>query len=113
VTAYLRSLASRKPQHFVGHNPAGGAMIVALLLCLLATTLSGLATFGAEGEGLLGAWLWPLNVESEEVLEETHEFFANLTLLLVVVHVAGVAVGSWLHRENLVRAMVTGRKTID
>ncbi|MDX9765756.1 MAG: cytochrome b/b6 domain-containing protein [Ectothiorhodospiraceae bacterium] len=113
VLAYLKDMLRFRPPHFVGHNPAGGAMIVLLLASLLLTTLTGLMTWGAEGEGPFGAWLWQFGSSGEKMLEETHEFFANFTLLLVVVHVAGVAVGSLMHRENLVRAMVTGRKQVD
>lgn len=94
VLDYLRSLRAGRPEHFVGHNPAGGWMVVALLLGLLATGVSGLMLDGSE-EGL-----W----------KEFHEALANLTLLLVVVHVSGVVAASLLHRENLVRAMVTGVK---
>lgn len=106
----LQALTLKAPRH-LGHNPAGGAMIVLLLASLLVTTVSGLALYGAD------AWQGPLagllhNVDDAwiEVFEETHEVFANLTLALVLVHVLGVVWESLLHRENLVRAMITGRK---
>lgn len=110
VIGYLKSMAGGHPPRYLGHNPAGGAMIVALLGALLGTTLTGLAAYGAEGEGPLGAWCWSAGSEAEEIFEEIHEFFANLTLGLVAAHLAGVAMGSLLHGENLVRAMITGRK---
>lgn len=98
VARYLWSILRGKPEHHVGHNPAGALAIVALLVLALATTASGWAVYGDIG----GDWL-----------EDLHEGAASLMLAVVVLHVAGVALGSWVHRENLVGAMVSGRKPGD
>ena len=111
VLAYRKDHLRQRPARYLGHNPAGGLMIVALLLGLLSTSLTGLAAYAVEEDAgplagvLAGAPRW-----LAKALSETHEFFANLTLLLVALHVAGVLFGSWLHRENLIGAMITGRK---
>jgi cytochrome b len=97
VVGYLKSLFSRQPQHYVGHNPAGSWAIAALLLLIIATAASGWATFNDIGP---------------EWIEDVHEMAANATLALVAFHVAGVVISSYLHRENLVRAMVTGVKHV-
>jgi len=95
VLAYLRSLAARAPAHYTGHNPAGSWAIHALLALTIAAGATGLALYNDVG----GRWL-----------EHLHEFMANSMLAMVVVHVAGVVGGSLLHRENLVRSMITGYK---
>lgn len=106
--AYLRDLVGHRARRYLGHNPAGAAMIVALLVCLIITTVSGLGLYAVEeGAGPLAGWL-PRG--DDDVWEEVHEIFANLTLGLVGLHVAGVVLSSLAHRENLVRAMITGRK---
>lgn len=111
IKAYLGDVLRLKPQRYLGHNPAGGAMIVLLLSSLTCTALFGMGLYAVEDNaGPLAAWLGGLGESWEDVFEEVHEFFANFTLLLVGMHVAGVAVESFLHRENLVRAMFTGRK---
>lgn len=98
VVQYLKSLLSFKPEHYVGHNPAGSWVIYALLLLGLVTGASGYATYNDFG----GEWL-----------EELHEGMAGTMLTVVAVHVLGVVVSSLLHRENLVRSMITGYKTGD
>lgn len=97
VLAYSRDVASFKAPRYLGHNPAGGAMIVALLAVLTGTAVTG---YMMTTEAYWGAkWV-----------EELHEALAHGVLVLAGLHVAGVLVSSLLHRENLVKAMWTGRK---
>lgn len=112
VVGYLRDLAQFRAERTIGHNPAGGAMIIALLIMLLLTTLTGLLAYGATGGGPLAEPLFANMTYGSELFEEIHEFFANFTLILVVVHLLGVGFGSYLHKENLVRAMITGNKRV-
>ena len=115
VFNYTLAVLSRKAPRYIGHNPAGGAMIVLLLIMLLLTTLTGMAYYGAEQwEGPLASVMQQFTqVQDWHFLKEIHEFLANSTLLLVGVHVLGVVWESVLHKENLARAMVTGRKRAD
>lgn len=93
--AYLRSLPGARPQHHVGHNPAGALAIVALLGLVLTVSALGWAIEADLG----GDWL-----------AELHEGAASLMLGIAALHVLGVAIGSLIHRESLVRAMIDGRK---
>lgn len=111
VLTYLKETFTLKARRYVGHNPAGGAMIVLLLVTLAATSLSGLALYAVgESAGPLAAGLSGLSNSWEGVFNEMHEFLANFTVFLVVVHVGGVIFESLLHRENLITAMWTGDK---
>jgi len=103
-TLYLRA------KRYLGHNPAGGAMIFLLLISILMTVFSGLAVYGAENSGPLAVFLAGAGEFVREALEEVHEFFANFTLLMVFIHVGGVVVESLIHQENLAASMVHGYK---
>lgn len=97
VLAYIRDMALLRAPRYLGHNPAGGTMVVALIVTLIVTCTTGyMMTTGT---------FW-----GAKWVEEMHEAFANLTVGLVVVHVLGVLVASFEHSENLVKAMITGRK---
>lgn len=114
VWQYLKDTLILRARRYLGHNPVGGAMIILLLISLSLTTFTGIAAYGAiESAGPLGSTLGNAGEFWEDVFKETHEFFANFTVLLVVIHVAGVIVVSLLHRENLVKAMFTGYKATD
>ncbi|HOZ28109.1 MAG TPA: cytochrome b/b6 domain-containing protein [Hyphomonadaceae bacterium] len=134
VFGYLAGLVTGKSKRSVGHNPAGAAMTIALLLCVGGTAISGMALLAAEeGEGPLAGFIaaeseaaGPVTRSAvehdlaegaemseeggEEMFEEVHETFVNFTLLLIGLHIVGVIASSLAHRENLVRAMITGRK---
>ena len=108
---YLKQIFNGKAKRHLGHNPAGGAMIIALILVVGFTVISGMALLGTEGEGPLAATF--LAGLPEDPLEEVHEFFANVSVLLIALHVAGVLIASWQHRENLIRSMWNGYKSVD
>jgi cytochrome b len=180
ISGYIKGLFQRKPQHYIGHNPAGGAMVIALLISILITVYSGLALyavennagplaniygnhsvasenqststntlisnaaasenesneseadevlehktndsmlkenggkegFGGTGHSVYNGKYTSKNEQAEEFWEGLHEFFANFTLLLVILHVGGVILSSRIDKENLVKAMITGRKDI-
>jgi cytochrome b len=95
VKRYFLSILSFRPERHVGHNPAGGWAVLALLGLGAVTALAGFLSFNDYG----GHWL-----------EELHEGAASAMLALVFVHIGAVLVSSLVHRENLVRAMVTGLK---
>lgn len=113
VRAYLKDIFTFRAKRYLGHNPAGGAMIVLLLVSLALTTVTGLAVYGAgDNAGPLAAWLGGAGETWAGIFEEAHEFFSGLSLLLVFIHVGGVLFESLLHRENLIRAMFNGNKCI-
>ncbi|WP_439154402.1 cytochrome b/b6 domain-containing protein [Yoonia sp.] len=124
VLAYLRDVLARRERRYLGHNPAGAAMIVALLLVLVGTALSGwllenpvrLAQMPDLPQIIAPAYADGNDDRDRdegggsEIVEELHEVLANFLLILITLHVAGVVLASVRHRENLARAMITGDK---
>ena len=122
--AYLGAMLRGKERRHLGHNPAGAAMVLALLLTLSGTAFTGWLMADPTRVALLPtlpqivapAWAdedgdeYGEGREAEGPLKDIHETRANLLLLLIAAHVGGVVLASVRHRENLARAMVTGRK---
>ncbi len=143
IADYLKGLLIGRPKHYIGHNPAGGIMIVILLLSLLSLTLTGLKAYGVKGSGPLAKHEISFmthafadsddkethdekddrerrsqqnhrteNNEKDKFWKEVHETIAYFTLFLVSIHIMGALVSSLVHRENLIKAMITGRKQL-
>jgi cytochrome b len=140
IVNYLKGLLMGRPKHYIGHNPAGGFMTVILLLSLLSLTLTGLKAYGVKGHGPLAKHEISFvthafadsddkenhdehdnrkrrskknnRTEKDEFWEEVHETIAYFTLFLVSIHIMGVLVSSLVHRENFIKAMITGRKQL-
>lgn len=94
---YLRGLATGTATRSIGHNPAGGAMAVAMLFLLTVCCVSG--------------WLMTTRgYYADETLERIHDLSVDILLICILIHLIGVIVSSVAHRENLVKAMITGRK---
>lgn len=94
---YLRQFFAHRAPRYIGHNPAGSIMIIALLGLLVAVSVSG----------------WMLGLDryfGDEHLEELHEGSAIAILTLAGIHVLAAVVESVRHRENLIKSMITGRK---
>lgn len=131
---YLQSILVGRPIYYLGHNPLGGWMIMFLLISLALTSWTGLELYAKEGKGPLASVESRLvttahandkqrdhdddderhdreNEKGEEWIEELHEALASFSLLLVFIHIGGVFISGWLHKENLVKSMWTGYKT--
>lgn len=107
---YIKTVFSGGAKRYIGHNPAGGLMIIVLLISLVATSVTGIILEGTENSGPLASLLNNSGKIVEEILEEVHEFFANFSVFLIVIHVGGVLFESLIHKENLIKAMITGIK---
>jgi cytochrome b len=105
---YTRDLISVRAKRYLGHSPGGGTMVLALLVFLAATVVTGLVVYGGDQQA--GPLSGMFSKETGEAVEELHELVANITLALIFFHVAGVALASFAHHENLLRAMITGYK---
>lgn len=111
VIHYLKAVIKLRAKHYIGHNPAGGAMVLMLLASISMTLLFGLLTYGVgEFSGPLSSLATSFSHSTANFFKEAHEFFANFTVILIVFHVIGVAVASFQHKENLVKSMITGYK---
>jgi len=97
LASYVGLVVRGREPRYLGHNPAGGAMIVVLLLLLAALCATGVV-------------LDTPRFRDDSDFKEVHDLLTDAMLVCIALHLVGVAYASWRHRENLVAAMVSGRK---
>lgn len=97
IARYLRAILQGSEARYIGHNPAGGAMVLALMAGVMGLVVTGWMQFTDAYYG-------------EDWVTNLHSLIAHGLLVMIVVHLCGVALASLRHHENLVRAMITGRK---
>ena len=111
IIQHLRDLVHLRPAQHTGHTPVGGVMIFLLLFGLLILTLSGVMLYAMEGASLPFAGLMTgIDLDTTILIEYVHGWAADLLVLFILFHVAGVLFESLLQKQNLVRAMITGYK---
>lgn len=109
--SYFRSLLHAHPQHYYGHNPAGALMVFGLLGFLSLIILSGLATLAViDFDGPMLFLSNYLSDDASYLIRHLHSGLINVAWVMILIHVAGVITGSIQHKENLVLAMITGKK---
>jgi cytochrome b len=95
VLEHFMAMLRGHPHHDVGHNPAGGLVMVALMLLILVIGVSGYLSV----KELLG-----------DFAGEIHESVASLALAVVILHILAAIVMSLMEKQNLVKSMVDGKK---
>lgn len=111
VKRYWLSIRAGKPEHYLGHNPLGAWMVFALLGALVTLSVTGLILAGGlEYEGPFLSWVWSWSDAQIYRIEALHQWCVYGLFALVPLHIVGAIMASRQHRENLIKAMITGRK---
>lgn len=106
--SYVTSLLRGRPQHFLGHSPLGGWMTVALIAVVAAQALTGL--FTTDDIVVYGPMTPVASDETIAAASTWHQRLYVVLLALIGLHVAVTSVYSLFGRDNLIRAMISGRK---
>jgi len=97
---HLSDLSVRhKDEQHLGHNPLAALMMLSLWAVIIGLGISG--------------YLMEANIfGNKEILEEIHELLANSLYLLVPLHIISAIAMSYWERQNLIKSMITGNKTV-
>ncbi len=107
---YAKGMLGKTHEYVVGHNPLGGWMVLALLLLLATQAVLGL--FSNDEIATTGPLARYISDEASIKLMGRHRLIGDLLLILAGVHIAAVLFHLFVKKENLVRAMLHGRKDL-
>ena len=110
VREYVKSVMQRHPVRYLGHNPLGAISVVAMLGVLFIQALLGL--FSNDDLMLEGPYARLVSKAVSDQLTTFHKWNADLILILVGIHLAAIAFAYFYRKENLVIAMLTGKKML-
>ena len=104
----------KRKQKYLGHNPIASIIMFSMIITLLLISISGIVDLGIqEGKGFF-AFLNHTFLRKLEFFEEAHEFFANLLLLFIIIHLIGILTDKIIHSEDeTLKSIITGYKNIE
>lgn len=108
VKGYVSKALKMDPPRYLGHNPAVGWVVLAMLFLTAVISVTGIITY--SGEEQRGAWGGHISIETALAIKEVHEFSAYLAIVLIVVHICAALFHDFVLRENIILSMVTGYK---
>jgi cytochrome b len=110
VVRHLKLSLLREPDRQVGHNPAGGWMVLLLLVLLLAETLTGL--YVANDIADVGPLTEVVPARVADAIDAAHAIVWDLLLAAIVLHVLAIVAYAAAKGQNLLHPMVSGRKVL-
>jgi cytochrome b len=110
LMSYGRDLLARRHTPHAGHNPVGSLSVIAMLLALVTQVTTGL--FSVDVDGLeSGPLATKVSFETGRFFAGIHETSFNVLLALIALHIVAIAAYYLVFRDNLVRPMLTGRRS--
>lgn len=109
---HLREFARREPDNQIGHNAAGGWMVVVMLALLLLQTCTGLFSSGEDDPSVAGPLARWISSKTSDAVSAVHSINSNLILAAIGLHVAAILAYAAVKRQDLVRPMITGKKRL-
>ncbi len=108
VKSFLEKIVKQEPARYIGHNPAVGWIVLIMLAVTIVLTVTGILTYSGE-EGL-GPFAGHVTFETAVYAKLIHTMLSYLAVLMVFVHISAALFHDFILKENIIIAMITGRK---